>query len=191
MNSAVLVAAISAAGVYLVYRALREQDQDQQVEPLVSEGDRVVVVGDSLAVGLRSHLTKLAHADGVQLDYAAEVGSQTREWTDRLPSLQGAAAIVVVLGTNDAAGSGKAFKAAMESILEQARSQAAAVVWAHPTGTHLPSFEYVSRAIMQAYAEGRIHAVVEEPSEGYAPDRVHLTPTGYARWADEIWQTVR
>jgi len=116
----------------------------------------------------------------------------TSEGAAKVPPLHGYDVLVVALGTNDAAGSGRHFEKSMQSILVEARDAGVPVVWAMPTGRHLPGYETVVSAIGEALERGDLHAVPAPPlGPAYASDRIHLTPAAYTQWADDIWNTLR
>jgi lysophospholipase L1-like esterase len=190
-----IVGALLALGAYGLYR-MRGDGQESEppppapTEPVRVRLQKVSVIGDSLAVGLGKRLLELAELDDVHVDFQAKVGSMTGFWVNNMPDLTGVDVLVVVLGTNDAAGSGKAFESSMTKILEHASLASVPVVWVEPTGVHLPSYGLVSASLGEALAEGNISAMVDKPTSGYAKDNVHLSTAAYRLWADRIWDTL-
>lgn len=186
----IILGAVIALGAWVAYRALVANGHPDDSKPILRRGDRLVVVGDSLGVGLRRPIVGFAESDGVLADYHAEVNKMTAYWAARLPDLSGAAALLVVLGTNDAAGSGQSFERARDQILDAAEAAGVKVVWATPTGPHLPAAGLVHQKIMEAYIDERIDLLVPPPPIGpeYAKDHIHLSPAGYNRWAANIWK---
>lgn len=186
-----ILGAVTVAAVYVAAKAMRSEPAADSERALLDEGGSLAVVGDSLAVGLRPSLSDLAAKAGVPFEYRAKGGSRTEYWVDAIDSIKGDV-LLVVLGTNDAAGKASGFEEAMDMILQRARARSMAVVWAHPTGVHLPSAEKVDALLRRAHAEGLMAELVPAPELGddYAKDRIHLSPDGYRRWANEIWQTL-
>jgi hypothetical protein len=184
---------LSAAGALAIWGVSRSSKASGPESPksLLTEFGRVVVIGDSLAVGMKTRFEALAAADGVLLDYNCKGGTTTGEWVTRLPDLQAGDVLVCVLGTNDAAGSGKRFHDAMYTILDYASARGVPVVWAEPTGTHLKSYDRVLGELQQAKIEEDIYEIVPAPSEGYGNDNIHLTTAAYAAWADAIWSVLQ
>lgn len=190
-----IVGALFAAGAYGLYR-LRSESAAPGSSPhphLPARPVRsVVAVGDSLAVGMSKRIHELASIDEVQLDYRAKVSTRVSYWAERLPDLGGVDVLLVVLGTNDAAGSAKSFEAGMSSILQHASMTRTRVVWAMPTGDGvLPSYDEVVSSLEHAAAIGGISSLVDAPAVGYAKDGVHLQPDAYRRWADRIWNAIK
>lgn len=193
----VATALVVGAGIVGIYLALRDRSGGGGgVSPtgetsILPKVGTLFVIGDSLAVGMRKRFEMLADADGVRLDYRAKGGTMTREWLNRFPDLEAGDVLVCVLGTNDAAGSGRHFHDAMVSILDRAESLGVPVVWAEPTGRHFPGYTRVMLELERALLDEELFALVPAPLEGYASDRYHLTPAGYSAWADKIWSTLQ
>ncbi len=186
-----IVGALLALGALGIYK-LRSSHVDIKLStgPIVRTGDRIAVIGDSLADGLEHRFLDRAVSERVSVNYQSKVGTTAGEWLNKLPDLHDHAALVVVLGTNDAAGTGAGFIDAMFTIVDHAKSFEVPVVWVQPTGTHLPAYDRIMANIESAFYAGNIYMLVPRPEEGYASDNVHLTPAAYAAWADNIWDNL-
>lgn len=189
-----LIGLLLAVGAYGILR-MRSQPPGvfeviPEPEPVLRNGGRLTVIGDSLGVGLSDRLKQRTEQADVALSEYVKVGVQTSYWSSRLPSLDGVSALLVVLGTNDAAGSGKDFETSMRHILDEAEKSGVPVVWVQPTGKHLPNYTKVMNELSAALEADRINTIVPSPIQGYASDQVHLTGEAYREWADRIWTTL-
>jgi lysophospholipase L1-like esterase len=154
---------------------------------------RVVLVGDSLAVGLARPLAAELKARGVELRTCARVAANAGQFTepggfgtlglagllsDFKPEL-----VLVSLGTNDTApGSSVREKlpARFDLLRQRASAAGARVVFLEPPP--LPwSREPIHRAASHAGAPLLLAPAIEQ-----APDHIHATPAGYAAWAKHI-----
>jgi len=188
-----IIGALALLGAYGLFRMRGEQSELEPPapEPEPVKLERVAVIGDSLAVGLRPQLLARAELDDVQVDYSAKGGTLTGYWLDKLPDLEGVDVLVVALGTNDAAGAGTSFERSMDKILQYASLARVPVVWVEPTGEHLKSYDSVVAVLEHALAIKGISVLVDKPTSGYAKDNVHLSPDAYRQWADEIWEATK
>lgn len=175
-----------AAGVGLV-RALRG--------PRVETGkSRVLLVGDSLAVGLGPPLRALAKDQRVAFDVLAKEGTRIDQWagsqklTERVQVFK-PTMILISLGTNDEylMGDGGTRQAPYMDELLKKLSTAAPVVWIGPPQLPKKASNGVVAAIQQ-----RVPTSHYFPSQLLAiprgPDALHPTARGYAGWAGSLWQ---
>jgi lysophospholipase L1-like esterase len=163
--------------------------------PKIREDTRLLLIGDSMAEGLRPHIRALATEQGIPYVGGSVVGSTIADWLDSFwleseleqfaPTL-----VVIVLGTNDAFTS-----YTPEQVAEHARMLLgkipldAEVVWVSPPA--LPE-RYAGRspnpAIVDAIDEQAPHWF--ESTDWViprGPDALHPTAHGYAGWAGVIW----
>lgn len=161
--------------------------------PRVGPTTRLLVIGDSLAVGLQPHLRQLSEEAGVA-DYSARglVGSRLDQWA-RDPWLAAELVrfrptlVLVSLGTNDAAIGPDAAERQQDALVElvgKLRESGADIAWVGP-----PTLPFPDGGIPDLI-RGQVKAYF--PSEDYeiprAPDELHPTASGYAGWAGAIWQ---
>lgn len=165
--------------------------------PKVTDRSRVLVFGDSLAVGLNPQLKQLANETGVEA-YAGKgvVGSRLDQWAkdnwldgwldqqlaDFHPTL-----ILVSLGTNDEdLGAGAATRQApyLEKLLDKLAASGADVVWIGPPTLPFPrqGVADMIRKDVPYYFESEWLDIPR------GPDDLHPTAAGYAGWAGSIWQ---
>jgi len=156
---------------------------------------RVLLVGDSLAVGLAGPLRTL----GINLDSSAVVGITIGYWlTTGAAKLHGALAakpglILISLGTNDAYSSAtqERLEADARKLLAQLVASGAAVVWIGPPplpsqyGSNLVDMQKLA-AIQRAVESTQFATWID--SSGLqlprAADGLHLTDAGYTTWAE-------
>lgn len=162
--------------------------------PLVPAPRRVLVVGDSLAVGLCPKLKALATADGSDwAPCAAKVSTRADQWVGQMPGLlsQNKPDLVIVsLGTNDSGMANPAVnRDAFNGIVKAIAASGAKALWLLPP--KLPprlKADLVRQLIIDtgvATFDSRELAIEQ------APDGIHPTTGGYAFWADAIWRSVR
>jgi len=155
----------------------------------------VTLVGDSLNVGIEPYLAK--ELQGWRVDAHDRVGRGTAEGVDELRALRRSLAPVVVvsLGTNDAEGSEGEFRALVDDAIAIVGQQRC-LVWATVArdGAERAGFDRVLRDARAEHSNVRLvewaSLVSEEPSL-LADDRVHGTPDGYARRAEETARAIR
>jgi lysophospholipase L1-like esterase len=184
----VLVLAVAIAAAVVVVR--RSDDESS-----ATAHGSATLVGDSLNVGIEPYLEEAL--PGWSVDAHDQVGRATREGVDELRARRGALAPVVVvsLGTNDAAGSEEEFRALVDAAVDVV-GPSRCLVWATIVrdGEERKGFDDVLRDASEAHPN--LHLVewasmVAEDSSLLATDRVHGTPEGYARRAEETARAIR
>ena len=168
----------------------------RQREDASSAGDSgsVTLVGDSLNVGIEPYLAQ--ELEGWRVDAHDLVGRATREGVDELRSRRASLAPVVVvsLGTNDAEGTENEFRALVDEAIRIVGNRC--LVWVTITrdGQERTEFDDVLRDAQAAHANVRLvewASLVSEDPSLLAGDRVHGTPDGYARRAEETARAIR
>lgn len=182
-----LVLAVAIAVALVVVR--RGDDESRATKGAVT------LVGDSLNVGIEPYLQD--ELEGWRLDAHDLVGRATREGVDELRGLRASLAPVVVvsLGTNDVEGSEAEFRRHVDEALAIAGPDRC-VVWATLVrdGEERAGFDQVLRDATEAHPNLHLvdwAALVEDDPSLLAADRVHGTPEGYARRAEETARSVR
>jgi lysophospholipase L1-like esterase len=158
-------------------------------------GGAATLVGDSLNVGVEPYLAEAL--PGWRIDTHDLVGRPTSDGVDQLRTLRRSLAPVVVvsLGTNDADGSEQEFRALVESAMGIVGPDRC-LVWATIVrdGVERTGFDRVLRDAAQAHPNVHLvewAALVEHDQALLAGDRVHGTPEGYRRRAEEVARAVR
>jgi lysophospholipase L1-like esterase len=165
--------------------------------PKISEGARVLLFGDSLAMGLNPQLKQLAEEAGVAA-YTGKgvVGSRIDQWSqDRwldgwldatLDSFQ-PTIILVSLGTNDEAtypGAVGREEGDFHALLGKLRATGAEIVWIGP-----PELPFPRQGISDMIRENVPYYFESEQLDiPRAPDHLHPNAVGYAGWAGAIWR---
>ncbi len=160
--------------------------------PKIAPGTRLLVIGDSMAVGLDPHLRQLAEEAGIA-GYASRgiVGTTIGGWADSawlettLPAFQ-PTLILISLGTNDEAsapGAADRERPALEQLVHRLESSGAALVWIGPPSLPLPR-QGVSDMIRAALPYYYPSEQLDIPR---GPDGLHPTAAGYAGWAGALW----
>jgi lysophospholipase L1-like esterase len=174
-----------ASGVGLAALATRR--------PKITSKTRLLLFGDSLAVGLNPQFKQLAAEAGVEA-YVGKgiVGTRINQWDTDLwldetlvafqPNM-----ILVSLGTNDEATSpGAVDREAphLARLLDKLHATGAEIVWIGPPALPFPrqGVADMIRANVPYYFESEN---LEIPR---SPDHLHPNAAGYAGWAGAIWQ---
>jgi lysophospholipase L1-like esterase len=169
------------------------------VGPRLEPGDRVLLIGDSLAVGLKPHLAKLSQEYGTHLLAKPSSGTNMVQWLSGPDGawLKQALAtfkpthVLVSLGTNDAYANftPEQIQANIRKLVHQIRDAGAKVVWLGPPT--LPE-RYNGRAPNVATLQiiDREAPMIFQVRNYEVPrsDGLHPTVRGYAGWAGLIWQ---
>ena len=104
--------------------------------PQVLKGSRVLLVGDSLAVGLTPRFKTVASSSGYVPDASAQVSTTIKMWNIRLAQILQAAQpqlVLVSLGTNDSVGTVfSSEQAALDGIIKTVQDAGAVLVWIGP-----------------------------------------------------------
>lgn len=163
----------------------------QPSDPLVPPPANVLLVGDSLAVGLGTEFRAVATSSGYAASVDAKGGTNMQQWAARIGASlaqRQPALVLVSLGTNDAAmanPTSQEEQAALNSILAQAQAAGAVVVWiGPPTLPTLPRAESVRQMIRST---GVLYFPSEQIEFERTSDKIHATGAGYAAWMDAIW----
>jgi lysophospholipase L1-like esterase len=172
-------------GVGLVAAATRR--------PKVSEKSRVLVIGDSMAVGLIPHIRELADETGVEaFDGNGIVGTRIDQWAvdpwlDQELESFAPTLILVSLGTNDEAmGPGAADRQAgpLEELLAKLHDTGADIVWIGP-----PSLPFPRQGVADMIRHDVPYYFASENLDiPRGPDNLHPNAVGYAGWAGELWR---
>ena len=179
--------------------------------PRIRKGMRVLLVGDSLAVGTAPHFAALAKEAGVEFKSLAKEGTRIDQWASsaELANLLNAFQpdlVLVSLGTNDSfmQGGDAATVARQKPQLEKLLALLTQwprkkdyglgpehLVWIGPPTLPKPPSPGVSRMIQDAAGNAispRFHYFHSEnlllPR---GPDNLHPTARGYAGWAGAVW----
>lgn len=164
--------------------------------PQIRRGQKLLLFGDSLAVGLSPVLGQLAKENGVAFAGLGKVGSTIREWAGTGELGAGLRArlaekpnlVLCSLGTNDeylSAASAQAELPALDALIALVRASGAELGWiGHPTLAKPGNG--IGEVIRSKFPENRyFHSEkLEIPRGG---DGLHPTVKGYAGWAGQIW----
>lgn len=160
---------------------------------VLGPGARLLLIGDSLAVGLATPLGQIARESGVEFMGAGRSGTRIDQWTNQ-PWLASAVAafrptvILVSLGTNDEklkdpATTQKPFLARLAA---QLRSTGAKVVWIAP-----PTMPFPDKGIQALIRTAGFPVFGSEAlTIPRAGDGIHPTAAGYAGFGGSVWRWV-
>ena len=172
--------------------------------PTIRPGQRLLLFGDSLAVGLSTPMAALAKDNGILFDAVGQIGSTIGMWagnTSLNAQLQQKLAlrpdvVLCSLGTNDEAltPTSAASEAPMlDSLIALVRASGATLGWIGPPA-FLPCVSFSPNGFSASIRQ-RIPSNDYFPSQNYdiprGGDCLHPTAKGYAGWAGQIWQWMR
>jgi hypothetical protein len=151
----------------------------------------VLLIGDSLAVGLSTPMRGLCAKSGCDFQAIAEVSTTMIQWINepRRSLIQSAlegfrpTLVLISLGTNDSAGNTPtdALNAQITKLRDWVQSSGAAIMWILPPKLNFQ--ERVGWGVKAAGIESFPSANLPLPQ----PDGIHTTGRGYAGWAEHIW----
>lgn len=174
--------------------------------PLIKRGGRLLLIGDSLSVGLSPPIKSLALEGGVDFGFVGETGTRIDQWAGS--TAQGAkldamlasfkpTLVLISLGTNDEAL--KKYNASVDVLAKQkpyierliAKIQAAGaeVAWIGPPALSFQIQEF--RDWIRARVGSRHYFSSEKYDIPRSMDGIHPTVKGYAGWSGLIWQWIR
>jgi len=179
-----------AAGVGVV--VLRSRTAGAQALPIIQNGAKVLVVGDSLAQGLAPQFKALATASGVDTASITEVSTRMQQWVTapRRAALEKAissfapSVVLVSLGTNDNKTDYTDAQLAQQltDLLAVLRGGGASVVW-----LLAPPMPFPDRMAPILAASGVAVVDTQALVVPRGPDDIHPTARGYAAWAEWVW----
>lgn len=158
---------------------------------------RLLLIGDSLAVGLGPPIAALAREQRVAFDADAEVGTRIDQWATRPDLDQHLAAfkptlVLVSLGTNDEYMQGSwvvgAQQAKLQALLGKLQATGATVVWIGPPTLPKPKSNGIVPMLKAAIPSAYYFPSDTALTLPRGPDGIHPTVAGYAGWAGALWQ---
>lgn len=162
---------------------------------IVSGQTRLLLVGDSLAVGLGPPLRALSKDQSVSFDQLAKESTRIDQWAASQKLVEKLATfkptlVLVSLGTNDEymiGDGGKRQAPHLEQLLSRMQTAGAEVGWIGPPKLPKDQSNGVT-ALLQTRIPGSHYFHSEGLSIPRGPDQLHPTLKGYAGWAGMIWQ---
>lgn len=150
---------------------------------------KILLVGDSLAVGLTNPLREIAAARGDDLISDATTGTTARQWVSagRLGAdvlAHDPDIVLVSLGTNDMKADQSNFANDVTALVDAAAG--ASVRWIGPPA--MPFDAGIVRSTLTSVLGSRGVPVFPSDSRSYprAADQIHMPPSGYAAWALDL-----
>lgn len=158
----------------------------------IQKGERIVLLGDSLAEGMASPFAKLAKKNGYMPGIHALHGTTMDYWSKRIQEIMinnRPKLVIVSLGTNDAGSSNPEIQRIhAKKIRDSVKKYGGKLLWITPL--NLPS---------KFRGQQGIRKILEEeisPEDRYdstklelqmAKDKIHLTRKGYEDWICTVW----
>lgn len=159
-----------------------------KADPIVKKDSKVLLIGDSLAYGLKTPLKKKAKAAEINFVVDARGGTTLHDWYEKgwakiAIEKQHPSIVLISLGTNDS-GYKKKFAIRAKQFVDMIQDMDITVVWILPPKMPF-SVEFVWKGVWETEATGILDSrCLDLPRE---KDRIHPTFKSYNKWADEIW----
>lgn len=209
MSGPIITLLLGAGIVWLLSRSKRTAAPVPTEPRCPKPGSRILLIGDSLAVGLGPRLKAFAEKcelEGVDIafDTTAEVGSHATQWEKWLGSralsnwhgLHGQEPpniIVVSLGGNDyKLTNPQVMRESVSEIAAQIRDLDAKLLWIAPPPMPIADTAGARQAWLDE-VDLTSHDWFDTPSVPFpqAPDRIHPTPAGYDQLAASVWKWIK
>ena len=177
--------------------------------PRIRKGMKILLIGDSLAVGTAPHFAALAKEARAEFKSLAKEGTRIDQWSSsadlaRLLSTYQPDLVLVSLGTNDSFMQGAGVVAKQQQALEKLYALltqwprangtgrgAEHIVWIGPPTLPNPPNPGISKMIQDSAGSAispHYHYFHSERLQlPRGPDNLHPTARGYAGWAGAIW----
>jgi len=177
--------------------------------PRIRKGLRILLIGDSLAVGMAPHFATMAKEAGADFKSLAIVGTRIDQWaaSAELKALLGSfqpELVLVSLGTNDSFMKGADIVAKQQAQLEKLLAVLTEwprkrdyglgpehVVWIGPPTLPSPPSPGIPKMIQDSAGSALKPRYYYFHSERLdlprGPDGIHPSVRGYAGWAGAIW----
>jgi lysophospholipase L1-like esterase len=184
----IVLASAAAFGAYRAYKKDNEPSTPTPPPAVLSAGDRVLLLGDSIGVGLEGPLRHELGQHGVTLDAIVKSGASIRSMKDRAPLGAQYALTLISLGTNDAAQADPSSEEQDATEMFGRLVGSNEIMWIYP-----PAFaggtspEKGKEAVEDIFRNFGISAVpIQAASVMQDPSRLHPAPAGYAQMAKDI-----
>jgi hypothetical protein len=161
------------------------------VLPSLEKGSKILLVGDSLAVGLSREFNIVAKKAGYVPVVHAKIGSSTMQWLKWIkgdlrthhPKL-----VVVSLGTNDAAGYGMVEKMPdmHRKLVDAVLNADSFIVWVGPPAISTKRVKKIEE-VRQIIKEATPIYFASEELDIRLFDGIHSDGVGYSRWMQKVW----
>lgn len=153
----------------------------------LAAGDRLFLLGDSLAVGLTAPLRQLAVASEVQFASRAKEGTTIAAWASA--DVAENDVVLVSLGTNDMKLADPLLeRPKLDALLARLTKSSKRVIWLLP-----PPMPFPDRGVLAMIDDAsKVAKTALMPSLDVdrGPDKIHPTGRGYAAWAGFIWNLI-
>lgn len=157
-----------------------------------SRAENILLVGDSLGVGMSPRLTKLGRDVGITVKSHVKSGTTVHYWTPRIEKILQETKpelVLVSLGTNDGLADLKTLQHDVCHFVWAVDTSGAKLVWLGPpmiSKKLIPRLDQVRGTIMDEVGMDR-YLGLDGHEVQRAGDGIHATGKGYADWVDWYW----
>jgi lysophospholipase L1-like esterase len=163
--------------------------------PRIRPDTRLMLVGDSLAVGMAPYFSCLSKEQKLPFDALAKVSTRIDQWaasqvlTDHVATFQ-PTLVLVSLGTNDAFMMGDVAtkqRPALAQLIAKLSAGGAEIAWIGPPQLPGKPNAGLLALLKSAFPTANYFASETLPIPR-GPDGLHPTAKGYAGWSGALWQ---
>ena len=170
--------------------------KEERPEPIQSlrPGGRILLLGDSLAMGMTKRWRSLAKENGYEFSVEAKGGTRVDQWGPKVKSIVSSKKpdiMVVSLGTNDAGMSNpESQRNYVRTIVDVVTKSCVIIVWVlpPPLPESLRGRDKMIEIISNELSNKGIIFDSNQATSGRAKDGIHYSTQGYSDWTDSIWQ---
>lgn len=169
-----------------------ETVDNQTRTTLIPSGSKLLIAGDSLAVGMSDEFVRIAKRRGYIPHTHAIVGTNAIQWVKWIESditKYSPKLVIVSLGTNDAMiiDQIRKFDNIYRDIQDVVERNGAVLVWIGPP--KLPREKIPHATEIRTILLTTIHNYFDSERLNIARgvDKIHSTPIGYNAWMKEVW----
>lgn len=163
--------------------------------PALGDCDRLLIIGDSLAYGIKYLLKREAEDQGVFCRAVAIGGTRAeqwakKQWLDEALKKYSPSVALVILGTNDAMAPQwrKEFQKHATKIVDKLHDDAVECVWSTPPNIKVPK-DFIFEGAIKAGSDYVLD--FRDLRVQLQPDLIHPTIVGNKTWVSAIWSKLQ
>lgn len=164
----------------------------EETKPIIRRGEKIILLGDSLAEGMASPFVKLNRKNGYAPGIQALHGTTIDYWSKRIQKIMldnRPKLVIISLGTNDA-GSPKPEiqRIHVKKIRDVVKQYDAKLLWIVPMNLpqRFKGQQGIKKILLEELSVSDRYDSTKLELEK-TKDKIHLTRKGYEDWIGQIW----